>query len=55
MYILYDNMPYEIWVKCPKCGIEKKTLDDMEKFFGTRTVNGKTIPQSHCRACRSKK
>ena len=47
-------MPYKIKAKCPNCGKEAKGKDELEKLFGWRKVKGKkTIPQSHCRRCRT--
>jgi len=46
-------MPYTIEARCPCCGKYAGSYDEIELLFGWREVNGKTIPQSYCRACRS--
>lgn len=39
---------------CPNCNETIASNDDeIEKFFGFRTSNGKTIPQSWCKECRN--
>ena len=49
-------MPYDATsATCPCCGKTAHNsgkTDEIEKKFGWRIVNGKTIPQSYCRACR---
>ena len=45
-------MPYTIEAKCPCCGKEANGKDEIDNLFGWRVVNGKTIPQSYCYACR---
>jgi len=47
-------MPYIIKAKCPKCGKEVNGYDEIEEKFGWRIVNGRKVPQSHCRKCRNK-
>lgn len=46
-------MTYKIEAKCEHCGEKAKGRDELEKLFGWRKVNGKTIPQAWCRKCRS--
>ncbi len=47
-------MPYGEYAECPCCGKIAKGEDEIEKKFGYRTMeNGKVIPQSYCRKCRS--
>lgn len=48
-------MAYLLLCKCPKCEKLADGYDEITEVFGWRTVNGKTIPQSHCRKCRAKK
>ena len=50
-------MAYELYAKCPCCGKEAKNdINEIERLFGFRTMaNGRTIPQSYCRNCRSKR
>lgn len=47
-------MPYgKDWAECPRCGIKAKNKDEIEELFGYREmVDGRRIPQSHCRKCR---
>ena len=45
-------MPYTIEAHCPCCKKAAYGVDDIEKYFGWRTPNNKTIPQSYCRECR---
>lgn len=40
---------------CPRCKLEAKGDEEIEAKFGFRTIQGKTIPQSWCRRCRSGK
>ena len=49
-------MAYELKAECPCCG---ETVDHdlakIEELFGVRTMgDGRVIPQSYCRNCRSK-
>lgn len=47
----YGNDDYAV---CPRCGKKAIGRDEIEKLFGYRDMgNGKIIPQSHCRRCRS--
>tara|TARA_Y100000310_G_C20157469_1_gene567528 strand:+ start:135 stop:290 length:156 start_codon:yes stop_codon:yes gene_type:complete len=46
-------MPYKIEAECPNCKMKAKGKDELEERFGWRNVGGKTIPQSHCRKCRT--
>jgi len=41
--------------KCPKCNVSAEGEYFVDSIFGFRKINGKTIPQSHCRNCRSNK
>ena len=47
-------MPHKIEAECPKCDKKAKNFEEIEKMFGWRVPGGKKIPQSYCRACRSK-
>ncbi len=46
-------MPYNIEAHCPCCKKAAYGVDEIEKLFGWRTPNDKTIPQSYCKKCRS--
>ncbi|GFP76386.1 hemagglutinin [Clostridium fungisolvens] len=47
-------MPYGKYAECPCCNKIAKGEADIEEDFGYRTMNnGKIIPQSYCRECRS--
>lgn len=48
-------MPFELEAKCPCCGKEaKRDKKRIEQEFGWRNLaDGKEIPQSYCRVCRS--
>lgn len=50
-------MPYgSDWAECPCCGKKAKGRNEIERWFGYRDMgNGKVIPQSYCRKCRSAK
>lgn len=48
-------MPYEIWCSCPKCKLRAEGLDEIKEKFGFRKIKEKSIPQSHCRKCRTKR
>lgn len=49
-------MPYKIEAECPNCKKRAEGKDEVEKLFGWRKIDKKkTIPQSYCRVCRSKK
>lgn len=43
-----------IKAECPHCGKKANNKDEIDKLFGWRVVNGKTVPQSWCYECRSK-
>jgi hypothetical protein len=45
----------QILKTCPKCKIYTKGKQNIEEIFGYRKCNGKVIPQSYCRECRSHK
>ena len=49
-------MPYwtEMTARCPQCGKEATGDYEIQEEFGFRNVNGKRIPQSWCRECRSR-
>lgn len=40
--------------ECPHCGKKANGKDEIDRLFGWRVVNGKTVPQSWCYECRSK-
>lgn len=46
-------MPYNIEAHCPCCKKSAYGIDEIERLFGWRTPNDKTIPQSYCKKCRS--
>lgn len=48
-------MPYDDnHAECPCCQKKAEGSEDIERLFGYRTMaDGKVIPQSYCRACRS--
>ncbi len=46
-------MSYKIEARCEHCGHKVDCKDDLERDFGWRKINGKTIPQAWCRRCRS--
>lgn len=47
-------MPYGEYAQCPCCGKTAHGKDDIEQYFGRRNMgDGRFIPQSYCRACRS--
>jgi len=48
-------MTKDMIVECPKCKIKASTDEGIEEKFGWRKTDGKTIPQSWCRRCRSGK
>ena len=49
-------MPYTINAQCPCCTKNASGLDKVKELFGLRTMSdGKEIPQSYCKDCRSKK
>lgn len=48
-------MPNTVKAECPHCGKKAAGKDEIDKYFGWRIVNGKTVPQSWCYACRDKK
>ena len=47
-------MPNTIAAKCPCCGVEAIGLDELDKIFGKRQMDGKTWVQSYCRRCRAR-
>lgn len=47
-------MPYGEYAECPCCGKQAHGEDEIEEIFGYRNMgDGRTIPQSYCRDCRS--
>lgn len=47
-------MPHGEYAKCPCCGKEAIGKNDIEDKFGYRDMgDGRVIPQSYCKACRS--
>ena len=48
-------MTQKISKVCPRCKDEVSTTKQIELFFGFRMMNGKKVPQSNCRICRSEK
>lgn len=47
-------MPYGEYAECPNCGKTAHGKDEIEELFGYRNMgDGRTIPQSWCRDCRS--
>ena len=48
-------MPYTIHCSCPVCGKEADDYDSISSLFGWRKIKGKTLPQSYCIECRTKK
>lgn len=47
-------MPYGEYAQCPCCGETAYGKNDIEEKFGYRNMgDGRRIPQSYCRACRS--
>lgn len=50
-------MPATLFAECPCCHkTAKGDLNQIKELFGFRNMqNGKQIPQSYCRVCRSKK
>lgn len=50
-------MPYirNEYAECPRCGKTAIGEEEIKKEFGYRTMeDGKVIPQSHCKTCRSR-
>ena len=45
-------MPHIIKSSCPCCHKRANNYDEIERLFGWRRVNGKTIQQSYCVKCR---
>lgn len=47
-------MPYGEYAQCPCCDKTAYGKDEIEKEFGYRNMgDGRFIPQSYCRECRS--
>lgn len=47
-------MPYGKYAECPCCGERAHGQDEIKEKFGDRKMgDGREIPQSYCRACRS--
>ena len=52
----YENIPSINYVtKCPACGKTADTIQDIDKLFGFRNMNGFVRSQSWCRDCRKLK
>ena len=50
------NVELPDYAACPKCNVNAKGTEMVEKLFGYRTVKNRlTITQSYCRNCRSNK
>lgn len=49
-------MPYgDNWAECPNCGKTATDSTEIEEIFGYRNMgDGRCIPQSYCKECRSK-
>ena len=49
-----ERKPYEVdYAKCPNCGKEATTYDEVEEEFGYRNMgDGRIIVQSWCKICR---
>jgi type III restriction enzyme len=47
-----SEVSFKIIAKCPKCGKNANSNQDIEKEFGFRNIDGITKPQSWCRKCR---
>lgn len=48
-------MPYGDYAECPNCGKIAHGENEIEEEFGYRNMgDGRRIPQSWCRECRSK-
>lgn len=50
---LNNRMPHNIEAGCPRCNKKAKGLGGIEDVFGWRIMNGKKVPQSRCKKCRS--
>lgn len=47
-------MPYGQYAQCPCCGKTAHGKSEIEEKFGYRNMgDGRNIPQSYCRECRS--
>lgn len=48
-------MPYELGAECPCCNATAgRDFNEIEDIFGFREMSdGRKIPQSYCRKCRS--
>lgn len=47
-------MPYGEYAQCPCCGKTARGKDEIITEFGYRNMgDGRNIPQSYCRNCRS--
>ena len=47
-------MPYGEYAECPNCGKTAHGVDEIRILFGYRNMgDGRVIPQSWCRECRS--
>ena len=48
----YDRPGYSNYKKCPHCGIEANTNDEVKTVFGLMNVGGHIYSQSWCKECR---
>ena len=48
----YDRPGYSNYKKCPHCGVEANTNDEVKKIFGLMNVGGHVYFQSWCKECR---
>ncbi len=48
----YERPGYTNYKKCPNCGIEVNTNEEIKDIFGLMNVGGHTYSQSWCRQCR---
>ena len=47
-------MPYGEYAECPHCGKKAYGEEEIEELFGYRNMgDGREIPQSWCKECRS--
>ena len=49
------GMPYEMGAECPCCKVTAgRDVKEIDEIFGFREMSdGRKIPQSYCRKCRS--
>ena len=51
----YDRPGYSNYKKCPHCGVEANTNDEVKNIFGLMNVGGHVYFQSWCKECRNSK